>query len=1250
MIAKGLRRTALVIAALLLFAAAAVAWLVGTNSGATWAFHRADALLPERLAAESIEGTIAGALTVRGLHYGSQDSPVEVEARRIFIDLAFADLLTGTVHLAEATVEAPVVALRTAPGPEPAEQGSSSFDLRPPIDVVLDDLTVRGGAVRRAGTSLVDLRSLQLAGSWTDAGVTVDELDLDAAQGMAQLQGKLRHDEVYTGKASGAFEWRLPQTRVAGSLQADTVDGVLHASVSLSAPTSATLAIELAQREPMQWSFDLDLPRFDPNALLADSTLKSLAASLRGSGTQAGGSIRGRITIDGEPLVLRPLQFTLEGQRIGLDATVLLAGTGGELQATGDILLQPDPWRADLELQWDDVRLPAAWTGQRLATRGRLAVQGNTRAFSAEGSLALGPPARMAQVELALQGSPERIRLRQLTVQQPSGRLSVHGELQPDERRWDLEATASSFNPGAFLANWQGNLDFELATHGNLAQAGPRGELHLRNLQGSLRDRPVSGSADLTLVPGPVVAGHLRLVSGDSRIRLRGERGEAWDATARFDIDSLAAWVPGASGSASGRFSIRGEWPALQVSGEARASDVRIAGMRVDSARLHADIENAGAPAGSARLELGDAAAAGFTLESGTLAVSGDPQRHRIRLDATGAPVSAQLVARGSRTADGSWVETIRQLTIDPRDLESFTLDEPATVTVAPSSLEVSRTCLVNEQARLCGSGGTGQHGTLHAQYSVEELPLAMAGAFAPTLPVRLSGTVSGEGELRRNAAGKLFGELGLRSAQGAIAQPETAAAANRPLLTYRDLQLEARLEGSEARATVEARLQDSGSLEGRIAASGLGSATRPIDGALAARIPDLSALTLLTPQIADTAGRLRLQADIGGTLANPELQAELHAANLAADIPALGLSLENGELDLVPASGPGFAVSGSIQSGEGRLTFDGTASYGGELAIDIQGEQFLAADIPGAHVVADPDLHVEREAQEIRLTGQVRLPTAAIDLENLPRMVRAQTGSPDVVVVDEQAPRRARDEKVPLYADIDVILGEDVTLSGYGLKSELQGRLSVHEVPGQPTTASGEILVDGTYKAYGQDLTITEGSLLYAGTPLDDPALRIVAAREIDEDVTAGLRIAGTAQAPELSLFSDPAMGDANALSYLVAGRPLEDIGASDEDVDALQSAARSAGAAAGGLLSKPLEERLGIDTVSVQESEVLGGSAFTVGEYLSPRLYLSYGVGLFVPGDVITLRYSLSDELALRGMRGPEETRAGIEYQVEK
>jgi translocation and assembly module TamB len=147
---------------------------------------------------------------------------------------------------------------------------------------------------------------------------------------------------------------------------------------------------------------------------------------------------------------------------------------------------------------------------------------------------------------------------------------------------------------------------------------------------------------------------------------------------------------------------------------------------------------------------------------------------------------------------------------------------------------------------------------------------------------------------------------------------------------------------------------------------------------------------------------------------------------------------------------------------------------------------------------------------------------------------------------------------------------------------------------------------------------------------------------------VKAKLTVTGSASKPQLEVSADPTMTQTQALSYLVTGKPITEVGAGEGDL--VQSAARSLGGAAGNLLAKGLGKRLGISDIGVQDSDAIGGSAFTVGQYLSPRLYLSYGVGIFEPGQVVTLRYRISDKLSVEAVQGPLDQKAGINYRIEK
>jgi translocation and assembly module TamB len=250
------------------------------------------------------------------------------------------------------------------------------------------------------------------------------------------------------------------------------------------------------------------------------------------------------------------------------------------------------------------------------------------------------------------------------------------------------------------------------------------------------------------------------------------------------------------------------------------------------------------------------------------------------------------------------------------------------------------------------------------------------------------------------------------------------------------------------------------------------------------------------------------------------------------------------------------------------------------------------------------------------------------------------------VVIVDE--PAKAEAAPLAMNADIEVKLGDDVEVQGYGFDGKVHGQLAVHVRPGRTATGRGAVQVTGTYQAYGQDLAIERGRLMFAGTRLDNPGLDVRAVRELrSQDITVGVSIRGTAQQPVLTVFSDPAMEQAEALSYLVTGRPLDALNGGE--TDALNAAAQALGGLAGDRLAKSIGSRLGFEA-GVASSEALGGSAFTAGKYLSPRLFISYGVGLFTPGQVITLRYTLNRFLQFEAENATTGNRASLNYKIEK
>ncbi|MGH7757466.1 MAG: translocation/assembly module TamB domain-containing protein, partial [Vulcanimicrobiaceae bacterium] len=362
------------------------------------------------------------------------------------------------LHVENLAIDGVAAALTTVP---PGSETPSELSLSPPLDIVLDRLTLTGAKISQDGKPLFSADRLDLAGAWTHAGIAVKQLALHAPNGSVDVAGTLATINGYSGQGNGRFRWQVDQNTYAGTLKSHSDGKRAALTLVLTAPMPATLTTTLEQNKALPWTLKLDAPRFDANKLLPDSKLQSLALALQGSGNRDQGSIDGEVTIDAHRVQLAPLSYALAGQTLKITAlTLKSAEIAGSLDITRNIRLDAKPLSATATLAWNDVQLPADLAGQMLATHGKLAVAGSTDDYRAEGEFAIGPPGKPANIALKLDGTPQTIALEQLTLQQAEGGLDAHGTLalQP-ALRWQLEATAKRFDPGAFAAAWPGALD-----------------------------------------------------------------------------------------------------------------------------------------------------------------------------------------------------------------------------------------------------------------------------------------------------------------------------------------------------------------------------------------------------------------------------------------------------------------------------------------------------------------------------------------------------------------------------------------------------------------------------------------------------------------------------------------------------------------------------------------------------------------------------------------------------------------------
>ena len=625
----------------------------------------------------------------------------------------------------------------------------------------------------------------------------------------------------------------------------------------------------------------------------------------------------------------------------------------------------------------------------------------------------------------------------------------------------------------------------------------------------------------------------------------------------------------------------------------------------------------------------------------------------RVRVDARGAftaleveadadtEVGAIALSGDAVERNGQWSGTLATLRLQPTTGGAWALQRPARFAQSGARWTLSPSCFATGAVvggELCASADW----PTRVDVRGEQVPLAL---LAPYLPERdgggawlLRGAVDLDAQVRPRGD-SWAGTAQVRSAEGALTLDDRS---RREVLGYTDLDLEATFDANRLGVSLSGRLQPEGDVEATLTTGW--DAYAPLDGRIRINTESLTWLELFSPDIVEPRGRLDAAVTLSGTRAAPVLGGNGQLSAFTADMPALGITLRDGDVRMEAQPDGTARIVGLVRSGDGVLRVDGTLGWLSDdtpLRLGIHGGNVLVSDTRELRAVIDPDVEVRYAAgQPITVTGRVRVASAMMNLEGLSEGVSA---SPDVVVLDPANPERTG--STPLDMDLVLEMGDDVQLRGFGLEGALTGSLRARLRPGREGTATGTLDVAGRYRAYGQRLEIVRGRMVWSNNAFGNPLLDLRAQRVVG-DVTAGIDVTGRASAPVARIWTDPATSESEALAYLALGRPLATASADESR----QISGATAALSAGNLLASQLGQKIGLDDAGVSESRALGGSVVGFGKYLSPRLYVSYGVSLLGTGQVVTLRYLLRKGFDIEIETSTLESRASVNWRTER
>ena len=318
----------------------------------------------------------------------------------------------------------------------------------------------------------------------------------------------------------------------------------------------------------------------------------------------------------------------------------------------------------------------------------------------------------------------------------------------------------------------------------------------------------------------------------------------------------------------------------------------------------------------------------------------------------------------------------------------------------------------------------------------------------------------------------------------------------------------------------------------------GVPSLDAPMTLQLNAKLASLAPLQPWMGTSAVVAGRADVDIHAVGTLHAPRLTGTLAGDGLRVDAPQWGLAFADGRLHATLADNVVTLDTLTIAGGDGRFTATGTlgrmGTAGDGAHITWNAEHFRLLNRPDLTFVVTGQGSVTSAPHKLALAGKIAIDRGAIVYA--PRT--ALLG--DDVIVKGAGKREAAeaDARVPALAlDLEVDLGRSVTFTGEGLDAVLGGR--VHVTTSADGTLNGQGTISttrGTYYAFGQQLSIDRGRLIFSG-PLDNPALDVVALRK-NLAVEAGVALTGTVRVPRIQLTSNPPVPDGEKLSWLITGQ----------------------------------------------------------------------------------------------------------------
>lgn len=1243
-----------------------LAWYgVSSESGTRVLLSRLEGFIPGELTIGSQRGPLTGPLELRDVHYRMAEG-MDVRLKRIELDWDADKLRRRQLDVRRLHADGIRVVLPPTKEEEDETKDGRLVDIHLPVNIIVRDALIRNVEIVRAGQApfrldeiALDARSERAADVLHVRSLRVDgpTFRLRAAGDLnpvgdypVNLRAQATYDDakyppfVVSGTFNGTLEKLGVDAILAQPFDAHVTGNVLTPMRELGMDLAAQVRGFEAKEINPQWP----VARVTQGNVKIKGKLDNFVSEGKVAGAYedyGSGEATYRLARRGEDFFFEYLNLRTEN--------------GSSLNARGTVGTGDPDLNLDVIADWRRFSWPLRGGAPVVVSRqGEAKIVGTLADYRVDVDAHLaGPSIPPGHWVLAGRGTKERMDLRSVRADVLNGRLAASGRVSwKPQVTWNVKVNGDRLNPGALYPDWPGSLAFAAASDGALRGGAPYGRVDLTDLGGNLRGNPVAGRVHLELAGNRYRLPRLDLRSGSARVTAAGSfTKDAGNLDWRLEAPNLGEALPDAGGSVVAQGNLAGPWKAPRVRARADGQQIVFRTYNVNTVALAADVDLASN--GPMLIDL-DATNVGLgerRFDTVTLDGRGTRRSHEIALAVRAPEGALDLALAGGLAGTTNWNGQIRRLDLVNEQTGNWSLAQPAGLAAGTERAALKGFCWVsaaNGGARLCADGQWSKTGPWSASGNIADLPFSLFKPFVPP-DLEITGAVNGTFQGQGTPGGFVTANVDLRPGPGEIRYPTESGETARIRYDQGTVTLTAGRDGLASRVALN--FVDTGAVQADLRlpqynAVGAPLKSQTVAGRIQASFTNLGLLEAFVPDLKNPRGALNADLALQGTVAVPRAVGSAALQGAQVDVPKYGLEVR--QIELTATSDPQgvLQLKGSARSGGGDVRLAGNIPLDKRPArITVQGRRFVASDTKEAKVFVSPDLVIAAEYPRIDVTGNVEIPEAKIGQQK--RRRAAIPVSKDVYILppSEEQLADANRQAMELRARVRVILGDKVEIvEASGFSGKPTGSLLVIEEPDKPTTAVGELVIkDGIYKAYGQNLTLDRGRVVFAGGPLDNPGLDLRAYRKADDGTVAGLNIRGTLRSPETTIYSDPPMAQDQALAYILLGHPLGQ--ASPQEGSMLANAANSLGLKGGNLVAKKLGARYGLEEAKIESTGGLKEASLVVGKYLSPRLYVNYGIGLFEPVSTFRIRYILGRQWTIQAQQG-EETSADFLYTVER